>query len=56
MCHDETVVECDVKQAADAKAWLEKAMIEGMDAVMNGTNRGRREVPCWEESEAEAQA
>jgi DNA polymerase-1 len=38
VCHDEVVVECDAEQAADAKAWLEKAMIEGMDTVMNGTD------------------
>jgi hypothetical protein len=31
------VVECDAEQAADAKAWLEGAMIEGMEAVLNGT-------------------
>jgi len=37
VCHDEIVVECDAEQAADAKAWLEGTMIEGMDAVMNGT-------------------
>jgi DNA polymerase I len=36
VCHDEVVVECDAEHAADVKAWLEKAMIEGMDAVMNG--------------------
>jgi DNA polymerase I len=35
VCHDEVVVECDAEQAAKAKAWLEKAMIEGMDAVLN---------------------
>jgi hypothetical protein len=35
VCHDEIVVECDAEQAAKAKAWLEKAMIEGMDAVLN---------------------
>jgi DNA polymerase-1 len=34
-CHDEVVVECDAEQAADAKAWLEKTMIEGMEVVMN---------------------
>jgi DNA polymerase I len=34
VCHDEIVVECDTGQQADAQAWLEKAMIEGMDAVM----------------------
>jgi DNA polymerase I-like protein with 3'-5' exonuclease and polymerase domains len=36
VCHDEIVVECDAERAADAKAWLERAMIEGMNAVMNG--------------------
>jgi DNA polymerase I len=35
VCHDEVVVECDAEQAADVKAWLEKTMIEGMDAVLN---------------------
>ncbi len=43
VCHDEIIVECDAEQAADAKAWLEKAMIEGMDAVLNGT--GMAPVP-----------
>jgi DNA polymerase I len=38
VCHDEIVVECVVEQAADAKAWLEKAMIEGMEAVLHGTD------------------
>jgi hypothetical protein len=37
--HDEIVVECDAEQALDAKVWLQKAMIEGMDAVMNGTDQ-----------------
>jgi DNA polymerase I-like protein with 3'-5' exonuclease and polymerase domains len=36
VCHDEVVVECDVEKAANVKAWLEKAMIEGMAAVING--------------------
>jgi DNA polymerase I-like protein with 3'-5' exonuclease and polymerase domains len=36
VCHDEVVVGCDSELAADIKTWLEKAMIEGMDAVMNG--------------------
>ena len=43
VCHDEVVVECDAEQAADAKAWLEKAMIEGMDSVMNSA--GEASVP-----------
>jgi len=38
VCHDEVVVECDAERATVAKAWLEKAMIEGMDAVLNGTD------------------
>jgi len=38
LCHDEVVIECDAEKAANAKAWLEKAMIEGMDAVTNGTD------------------
>jgi hypothetical protein len=37
VCHDEIGVECDAKQAAVAKAWLEKAMTGGLEAVLNGT-------------------
>jgi hypothetical protein len=37
VCHDEIAVECDAERAADAKAWLEKARIEGMDTVLNST-------------------
>jgi DNA polymerase-1 len=37
VCHEEVVVECDAERAADAEAWLEKAMIEGMQVVLNGT-------------------
>src|SRR3712207_4653749 len=40
VCHDEIVVECDADQAADAKVWLEKAMIEGIDTVLNGADEG----------------
>jgi len=38
VCHDEVIVECDAEKVANAMAWLEKAMIEGMDAVTNGTD------------------
>jgi DNA polymerase-1 len=38
VCHDEIVVECDVERAEDAKAWVENAMVEGMEAVLNGTD------------------
>jgi DNA polymerase-1 len=44
VCHDEIVVECDIEPAEDAKAWLEKAMIEGMDALMNSTGKARLPV------------
>ena len=38
VCHDEVIVECEAKQAADSKAWFERTMIEGMDEVLNGTD------------------
>jgi DNA polymerase I-like protein with 3'-5' exonuclease and polymerase domains len=37
-CHDQVVVECDAEQAADVKAWLGKAMVEGMVAVLNNAD------------------
>jgi len=30
--------ECDAEQAMDVKDWLEKAMVEGMNTVLNGTD------------------
>ena len=41
VCHDEIVIECDAEQAVDVKAWLERVMIEGMNAVLNGTEEVR---------------
>jgi DNA polymerase-1 len=38
VCHDEVVVECDAEKAAEVEAWLKKAMIEGMDTVLNGAD------------------
>jgi DNA polymerase I-like protein with 3'-5' exonuclease and polymerase domains len=43
VCHDEVVVECNAQQAEDVKVWLQKAMIEGMDAITNG--RDEVQVP-----------
>ena len=37
-CHDEVVVECDKGRGEETKRWLEKAMIEGMDTVLNGAD------------------
>ena len=43
VCHDEVVVECEPEEAANVKAWLGKAMIDGMDTVLNSA--GQRRVP-----------
>jgi DNA polymerase I-like protein with 3'-5' exonuclease and polymerase domains len=47
-CHDEVVVECHAEEAAEVKAWLEGAMIEGVDTVLNST--GEAHVPVEVES------
>jgi DNA polymerase I-like protein with 3'-5' exonuclease and polymerase domains len=57
VCHDEVVVECDAKQAEDVTVWLQKAMIEGMDAITNGTDEVPVEVEAriarsWGEKES----
>jgi DNA polymerase I len=36
VCYDEIVVECDENQGEETRRWLEKATIDGMDAVING--------------------
>jgi hypothetical protein len=38
VCHDEFVAEVDIDQAEEVKEWLEKAMVEGMVVVLNGTD------------------
>jgi hypothetical protein len=50
------VVECDAERVLDAKAWLEKAMIEGMEAVLNNADEvaaqveaGARTARSWGE-------
>ena len=35
--HDEIVVECDDGDADKAEAWLRRAMVDGMDVVVNTT-------------------
>jgi DNA polymerase-1 len=44
VCHDEVVVERDSELAADMKTCLEKAISEGMDEVLNGTDGTRVSV------------
>jgi DNA polymerase I len=48
VCHDEIVVECDAEQATVAKAWLKRAMTEGMDTVL--TYAGEAHMPVEVES------
>jgi DNA polymerase I-like protein with 3'-5' exonuclease and polymerase domains len=43
--HDEIVVECDEDEAKKVEAWLEKAMIDGMEEVLNGPGVGGPRVP-----------
>jgi DNA polymerase I len=48
VCHDEIIIECDAERAVDVKTWLERAMNDGMDAVVNDTGEVR--VPVEVES------
>jgi len=43
--HDEIVIECAEDKAEKAKAWLERAMIDGMDEVLNGPDVEGPRVP-----------
>jgi DNA polymerase I len=35
VCHDEVVVECVAHLAQDVRTWLERAMVAGMDTILN---------------------
>ena len=43
--HDEIVVERDEADARQVEAWLEKAMVDGMDGVLNRPDAGGPRVP-----------
>jgi len=43
--HDEIMVECDESDVEKVKAWLEKAMIDGMDEVVNAPEIKGPHVP-----------
>ncbi len=49
--HDEIVVECDEEEAEKVEAWLTKAMVEGMDEVLNGSESGGTYVPVGFEAQ-----
>jgi DNA polymerase I len=50
--HDEIVVECNEKDVARAEAWLKKAMIDGMDEVVNAPYANGPRVPIEVEVES----
>jgi DNA polymerase-1 len=49
--HDEILVECDEDQTEKVKAWLEEAMIEGMEEVINGSEAGTTRAPVEVETQ-----
>jgi DNA polymerase-1 len=49
--HDEILVECDEYEAEKVEAWLEKAMIDGMDRVLNGPDAEDPRVPVEVETQ-----
>jgi DNA polymerase-1 len=49
--HDEIVVECDERDAKKVEFWLRKAMIDGMDEVVNGLKADGPTVPIEVEVE-----
>jgi DNA polymerase-1 len=49
--HDEIVVEANEDEAEKVEAWLEKAMIDGMDDILNGPDVGGPRVPVKVETQ-----
>ena len=50
--HDEIVVECDEADAQKVEAWLEKALVDVMDGVLNGLDVEGPRVPVEVEVES----
>jgi len=50
--HDEIVIECDEDQAEGVGVWLKKAMIDGMDDVLNSPEVEGPSVPVEMEVES----
>ena len=48
--HDEIVVECDETEARGVEVWLKKAMLDGMDGVLNAPDVEGPRVPVEVES------
>jgi DNA polymerase I-like protein with 3'-5' exonuclease and polymerase domains len=49
--HDEICAACDVYEVEKVEAWLEKAMIDGMDRALNGPGVGGPRVPVTVETQ-----
>ena len=49
--HDEIVVECDADDAEEVEAWLETAMRDGMEEVLNRPEAVGNRVPVEVEAE-----
>ena len=50
--HDEIVVWCDEGDAKEVEAWLERAMVDGMDRVLNAPDVEGPHVPVEVEVES----
>jgi DNA polymerase I len=50
--HDEIVVECDERDAEKVEVWLKKAMVDGMEEVVNGLKADGPLVPIEVEVES----
>jgi DNA polymerase-1 len=49
--HDEILVECDEDDTEQVEAWLTKAMVDGMDEVLNGPESEGSRVPVKVETQ-----
>ena len=50
--HDEIVVECDEGDAEEVEVWLKRAMVGGMDGVLNAPDVEGPRVPVEVEVES----
>ena len=50
--HDKIVVECDEGDAEEVEAWLKRAMVDGMDGVLNAPDAEGPHVPVETEVES----
>ena len=51
-CHDDLVLECPIEQAKEVARFLEEAMVDGMDGVLNAPDAEGPRVPAEVEVES----